>query len=79
MNKLIWRTVTITIVETWMITWADGAEQTLVYQATQSCHVLSADPNEPRDWTEQRTVEADSKLCAPVTQTGSSETSDTTS
>jgi len=76
MDKLIWRTVTITIIETWTITWADGAEQTVVYQARQPGHVLPASLNEPQGWTELKTIEANSNLCAPAVQTGSSETTD---
>jgi len=78
MDKLIRRTVTITITETWTITWADGAEQTVVFQARQSCQVLPAKPNEARGSTEPKTVEANSNLCAPVAQTGSSESTDRT-
>jgi hypothetical protein len=78
MDKLIRWTVTITIIETWTITWADGAEQTAVYQARQLYHVLPAKPNEPQGWTELKTVETNSNLCAPVAQTGSSETTDRT-
>jgi hypothetical protein len=78
MDKLIWRTVTISIIETWTITWVDGAEQTVVYQARQSCQVLPANPNEPRGWIELETMETNSNQCAPVAQTGSSETTDRT-
>jgi len=78
MDKLIQRTVTITIVETWTITWAGGAEQTVVYRARQLCQTLPANPNEPRGWTEHKTAEANSNLCAFIAQTGSSETTDRT-
>ncbi len=80
MDKLIRRTVTITIsiIETWTITWADGAEQTVVYRTRQSCQVLPANPNEPRCGTEPETIETNSNLCAPVAQPGSSETTDRT-
>jgi hypothetical protein len=73
MDKLIWRTVTITIIETWTITWADGAEQTVVYQARQPGQGLPASPNEPQCWAELTTVETNSSVCAPVAQTGSIE------
>ena len=78
MDKHIRRTVTITIVETWTITWADGVEQTVVYQVRQSCHVLPADPNEPQGWAELKTIETNSSVRAPVAQTDASETTDTT-
>jgi hypothetical protein len=78
MDKPIWRTVTITIIETWTITWADGAEQTVVYQARQPGQMLPASPNEAQGWTALTTVETNSSLCAPVAQTGSSETTDRT-
>ena len=78
MDKLIWRTVTITIIETWTITWADGAAQTVVYQARQPDHVLPARPNEPQGWAELETRGTNSSLCAPVAQTGASETTDRT-
>jgi hypothetical protein len=79
MDKLIWRTVTITIIETWTITWADGAEQTVVYQVTQSCQVLPTSPNEPQSWIELETTGTNSSPCAPTSQTGASETTDRTS
>ena len=78
MEKHMRRTVTITIVETWTITWADGAEQTVVYQVRQSCHVLPADPNEPQGWAELKTIATNSSLCAPVAQTDPSEATDGT-
>lgn len=78
MDKRIRRIVTITIIETWTITWADGAEQTIVYRATQSCQELPASPNAPLGWVELKAIEANSNLCAPVAQTGSSETTDRT-
>jgi hypothetical protein len=78
MDKLIWRTVTITIIETWTITWVDGAEQTIVYQARQPGHVLPASPNAPQGWIELETIEANSSVCAPVAQTDASETTDRT-
>ena len=76
MDKRIGRTVTITIIETWTITWADGAEQTVVYHTRQPGHVLPASPNEPQSWAELETRGTNSSLCAPVTQTGASETTD---
>ena len=78
MDKRILRTVTITIVETWRITWADGAAQTVVYQVRQAGHVLPARPNEPQSWAELETTEANSSACAPIAQTRSSETTDRT-
>jgi hypothetical protein len=78
MEKLIRRTVTITIIETWTITWADGAEQTVVYQARQPGHVLPASLNEPQGWIELTTIETNSSACAPVAQTDASETTDRT-
>jgi hypothetical protein len=78
MDKHIRRTVTITITETWTITWADGAEQTVVYQVRQSYHVLPADPNEPQGWAELKTRGTNSSPCAPTSQTGTSETVDRT-
>ena len=78
MDKHIRRTVTITIIETWTITWADGAEQTVVYQATQSCHVLPTSPNEPQNWTELKTTGTNSSLCAPTSQTDANEAKDET-
>ena len=78
MDKHIRRTVTITIIETWTITWADGAEQTVVYQARQPGHVLPASPNEPQGWAELETIGTNSSPCAPVAQTGASETTDRT-
>ena len=78
MDKHIRRTVTITITETWTITWADGAEQTVVYQLRQSCHVLPASPNEPQGWIELETIGTNSSLCAPVAQTDASEATDGT-
>jgi hypothetical protein len=78
MEKHILRTVTITIIEIWTITWADGAEQTVVYRARQSCHVLPACPIEPQGWAELETRGTNSSLCAPVAQTGASETTDRT-
>ena len=77
MDKLIWRTVTITIIETWTITWADGAEQTVVYQA-RSCQVLPASPNEPQGWIELETTGTNSSPCAPTSQTDASEAKDGT-
>ena len=79
MDKHIRRTVTITITETWTITWADGAEQTVVYHARQSYNVLPASPNEPQGWIELTTRETNSSACASVAQTGASETTDSTS
>jgi hypothetical protein len=78
MDKLIRRRVTITIIETWTITWADGAEQTAVYQARQSCHVLPTSPNEPQSWTELKTTGTNSSPCAPTSQTDASEAADGT-
>ena len=78
MDKLIWRMVTITISETWTITWADGAEQTVVYQVRQPDHVLTARPNELQGWAELKTIETNSSVCAPIAQTRSSETMDGT-
>lgn len=72
MNKLIKRTVTITITETWTITWADGAEQTVVYQARQPDHVLPLAQTSRRVEPSMIRREAHSSLCAPVAQTGSS-------
>ena len=78
MDKLIWRTVTITIIETWTITWADGAEQTVVYHVRQPDHMLPARPNEPQGWAELETIATNSSACAPVAQTDASETKDRT-
>ena len=78
MEKRILRTITITIIETWTITWADGAEQTVVYRARQPWQMLPASPNAPQGWTELKTIEANSSLCAPVAQTGARETTDRT-
>jgi len=78
MDKHIQRTVTITIIETWTITWADGAEQTVVYQVRQSCNVLPASQNELQSWIELETRGINSSLCAPVAQTGTSEATDGT-
>lgn len=78
MDKRIWRTITITITETWTITWADGAEQTVVYQARRPCQVLPAKPNQLRGWTELKTAEANSNLSAPVAQAESNESTDRT-
>ena len=78
MDKHIRRTVTITIIETWTITWADGAEQTVVYRATQLGHMLPARPNEPQGWAELETRETNSSASAPVAQTDASETTDRT-
>ena len=78
MNTLIRRTVTITIIETWTVTWADGAEQTVVYRARQPGQVLPARPNEPQGWTELKTIVTNSSLCAPVAQTDASEATDGT-
>ena len=78
MDKHIRRTVTITITETWTITWADGAEQTVVYQVRQSYHVLPADPNEPQSWVELETTGTNSSPCAPTSQTDASEAKDGT-
>jgi hypothetical protein len=78
MDKLIWRTVTISIIETWTITWADGAEQTVVYQVRQPGQVLLTSPDEPQGWAGLTTSETNSSLCAPVAQPGSSQTTDRT-
>ena len=78
MDKRIRRTVTITIIETWTITWADGAEQTVVYQVRQPDHVLTARPNELQGWAELKTIETNSSPCAPVAQTDAGETTDRT-
>ena len=78
MDKRIGRTVTITIIETWTMSWADGAEQTVVYQARQPDHVLRASPDEPQCWAELTTIETNSSACVPVAQTGLSETTDRT-
>jgi hypothetical protein len=78
MDKRIRRTVTITIVETWTITWADGAEQTVVYHARQSCQVLPASPNEPPGLAELETRGTNSSPCAPASQTDASEATDGT-
>lgn len=75
MDKHIRRTVTITIIETWTITWADGAEQTVVYHVR---HMLPTRPNELQSWAELETRGTNSSLCAPVAQTGASETTDRT-
>jgi hypothetical protein len=76
MDKHIRRTVTITIIETWTITWADGTEQTFVYRASQPGQVLPARPNESQGWAELTTRGTNSSACAPVAQTGASETTD---
>ena len=76
MEKHILRTVTITIIETWTITWADGAAQTVVYHARQPDHVLPARPNELQGWAELETIEANSSACAPIAQTEASENTD---
>ena len=78
MDKHIRRTVTITIVETWTITWADGVEQTVVYHVRQSYNVLPAHPNEPQGWIELTTRETNSSACAPIAQTDASEAMDET-
>jgi hypothetical protein len=78
MDKLIWRTVTITIIETWTITWADGAEQTVVYHIRQPDQMLPVSPNELQSWIELETRGTNSSLCAPTSQTGASETTDRT-
>ena len=78
MEKHMRRTVTITIVETWTITWADGAAQTVVYHARQPDHMLPAHPNELQGWAELKTIETNSSVCAPIAQTRSSETMDGT-
>jgi hypothetical protein len=74
MEKRILQTVTITITETWTITWADGAEQTVVCRARQPCQLLPVRPNEPQGWAELETIATNFSLCAPVAQTGASET-----
>ena len=78
MEKHMRRTVTITIVETWTITWADGTAQTVVYHARQPDHMLPAHPNEPQDRAELTTIETNSSACAPVAQTDVSEATDGT-
>jgi len=78
MGKHIRRTVTITVIETWTITWADDAAQTVVYQVTQSCHVLPTSPNEPQRWIELETSGTNSSPCAPTLQTRATETTDRT-
>ena len=78
MDKLIRQTVTITISETWTITWADGTEQTVVYRARQTCQVRPASPNEPQGVTELKIIGTNSSPCAPIAQTGSSEATDST-
>ena len=78
MDKHIRRTVTITIIETWTITWADGAEKTIVYQVRQSYNVLPASPNEPQGWTELKAIVTNSSACAPIAQTDASEATDGT-
>ena len=55
MDKRVWRIVTIRIIETWTITWADGTEQTVVYQEWQPDHLLPTNPNKPQDWAELET------------------------
>jgi hypothetical protein len=79
MDKHIRRTVTITIIETWTITWADGAEQTVVYHVRQPDHMLPVSPNELQSWAELEMRGTNSSPCAPVAQTGASETTDRTS
>ncbi len=78
MEKLIRRTVTMTIIETWTITWADGAETTVVYQTMQRCPALPASANEPQGWTELKAIETHSRSCTPAAPTGAGETSDET-
>ena len=78
MDKRILRTVTITIIETWTITWAEGAAQTAVFRARQPGQLLPARPNEPQGWAEIETIGANSSPCAPIAQTRSSETMDGT-
>jgi hypothetical protein len=78
MDKHIRRTVTITIVETWTITWADGVEQTVVYHVRQPDHILPARPNEPQSWIELETRGTNSSPCTPVAQTDAGETTDRT-
>jgi hypothetical protein len=78
MDKHILRTVTITIIETWTITWADGTEQTVVYHVRQPDHMLPVSQNEPQGWAKLETRGTNSSLCAPVAQTGASETTDRT-
>jgi len=78
MDKHIRRTVTITIVETWTITWADGAAQTVVYHVRQPDHMLPASLNEPQSWIKLEIRETNSSLCAPIAQTDSRQTTDGT-
>ena len=77
MNTHTRRTLTITIIETWTLTWADGAEQPVVYHARHLGHMVPANPNAPRGWTEPKPSATHSRRWTPLAHTDAIEPVDT--
>jgi hypothetical protein len=67
MDKILRRTVTITIIETWTIIWADGAEHTAVYRR-QLTQTLPNDPDEPQAGNDRKAIVTTPDQGAPSTQ-----------
>ena len=74
MDKIIQRTVTLTIIETWTITWADGAERTVVYRARQSFSTLLACPTGAQGGNDLEPITSDSSKDRAIAQVEASET-----
>jgi hypothetical protein len=73
MDKISWRMVTITIIETWTITWADGEASTVVYRSKQRFQTWPACPNDPQDWNDLEPVATYSSQCLAIAQVEASE------
>jgi hypothetical protein len=73
MDKIIQRTVTITILETWTITWANGEASTVFYGSRQSFPLLPACPTHPQDGNDLEPSTTDSSEDSAITQMEASE------
>jgi hypothetical protein len=67
MDKIIRRKVVITIVETWTMTWADGAEHTVVYRK-QLTQALPNDPADPQAGNDPKAIATAPDQAAPNAQ-----------
>jgi hypothetical protein len=68
MDKISRWIVTITIIETWTITWADGEERTVIYRSRQSFQTLPACPNDPQGGNDLEPIATYSSQCSAIVQ-----------
>lgn len=73
MNKISRRMVTITVIETWTITWANGEVSTVVYGSRQSFSLLPACPTHPQDGNDLEPSATDSSQDSTIPQMEASE------